>query len=331
MAAREHDDWLHVVAGIVMDRSGRVLTTRRKANAHCGGCWEFPGGKVECSESALTALQRELHEEIGIEVVGGRRLIQIRHAYPERQVFLDVWKTVWRGRAVPKEGQGMRWVRVAALEPALFPPANLPILKALKLPPVYLISPEPVEIDRFIKRLETCFAAGIRLFQLRAKSLPKSALGELAARTARLCEAYGAVFLINGRSEEAPAFGAHGVHLSSSRLMQLSSRPLSRASLVAASCHNAVELVHAGRLGLDFAVLSPVLRTASHPGAAPLGWSKFAAMTRDAILPVFALGGLDADDLTDAWAHGAQGISVLSAVWQAPDPERVIRDCLSLE
>ena len=84
---------------------------------------------------------------------------------------------------------------------------------------------------------------------------------------------------------------------------------------VSASCHDAEELTLAERLGADFVVLSPVLPTPSHPGAAHLGWSRFAEMIVDYPLPVYALGGLHADDLAQARGCGAHGIALKSAAW----------------
>ena len=68
-------------------------------------------------------------------------------------------------------------------------------------------------------------------------------------------------------------------------------------------------------LGLDFAVLGPVKATASHPAAEPLGWARFAALTRGATLPVYAIGGLTRADLEDAWRAGAHGVAMVRSAW----------------
>jgi 8-oxo-dGTP diphosphatase len=68
-------------------------------------------------------------------------------------------------------------------------------------------------------------------------------------------------------------------------------------------------------LGLDFVVLSPVLPTLSHPGAAALGWEQFAALCAEASLPVYALGGLNRSHLLTAWERGAHGVSLLRQAW----------------
>ena len=63
---------LTVAVGILIDDGGRVLITRREKSAHQGGLWEFPGGKVEPSETIAEALSRELQEELGVLVEGCR-------------------------------------------------------------------------------------------------------------------------------------------------------------------------------------------------------------------------------------------------------------------
>jgi 8-oxo-dGTP diphosphatase len=104
-----------------------------------------------------------------------------------------------------------------------------------------------------------------------------------------------------------------GVHLKAAQLAALGQRPLPQALPVAASCHDATELAHAERLRCDFAVLGPVQATASHPGAAPLGWAAFAALREAGTIPLYAIGGLGAGDLDIARAHGAQGIAAIRA------------------
>jgi 8-oxo-dGTP diphosphatase len=68
-----------------------VLIAQRPKGWHQGGLWEFPGGKVEPGEDGCAALQRELREELGIEITIARPLIRVRHRYADRAVLLDCW------------------------------------------------------------------------------------------------------------------------------------------------------------------------------------------------------------------------------------------------
>jgi 8-oxo-dGTP diphosphatase len=124
---------IHVVAAIIHhpDRQ-RILLARRPDHLHQGGLWEFPGGKVDAGEAARQALDRELAEELAIQVLRAEPFLEVRHQYPDKAVFLDVWQ-VWEfaGSPVGNEGQAIRWAELAALPEYSFPAANQPILDAL--------------------------------------------------------------------------------------------------------------------------------------------------------------------------------------------------------
>jgi 8-oxo-dGTP diphosphatase len=161
--------------------------------------------------------------------------------------------------------------------------------------------------------LEAKLCAGLRLIQLREKSLARDELGELARRVVALAHAHGARVLLNGDVALAQEAGADGVQLTAAQLAGLRERPA--VDWCAASCHNAEELRRAEALGCDFALLSPVLPTLSHPGAPHLGWKNFAAIAAGSSIPVYALGGLTRDNMQAAWQHGAHGISLLRQAW----------------
>ncbi|MFO1359261.1 Nudix family hydrolase [Plasticicumulans sp.] len=309
---------MHVAAGALVDRAGRVLIAQRPARAHQGGLWEFPGGKLEAGESVQAALARELHEELGIVVRRARPLIAVEHAYADKAVRLDVWRIEdWSGVPHGREGQPLAWCDPQALDPAAFPAADVPVLAALRLPPMYLVTGEPAqEPEVFLARLDAALARGVRLVQLRAKTLPAGALAPLCVAALQRCRAAGARLLLNGAPALAMQLGADGVHLDARALAACRERPLPAGRLLAASCHDAHELAQARRIGCDFAVLGPLAATATHPEAEPLGWARFAALVRTAGLPVYALGGLGPADLDAAWAAGAQGVAAIRALWQ---------------
>jgi 8-oxo-dGTP diphosphatase len=123
-----------VAVGIVADSTGAILIARRPDHAHQGGLWEFPGGKVEADEAVIAALRRELHEELGIAVQAAEPLLQVRHAYPDKTVLLDVWRvTAWRGEPHGREGQPLTWASPAKLANFAFPAADGPIIARLRL------------------------------------------------------------------------------------------------------------------------------------------------------------------------------------------------------
>ena len=124
---------IHVAAAVIVGVDGNILIARRPDHVHKGGLWEFPGGKVEEGESVQVALARELEEELTINVLDAEPLLNVHHAYPEKEVLLDVWRvTEFSGEPRGNEGQLIAWVTVDQLEDYPFPEANQPIIDALK-------------------------------------------------------------------------------------------------------------------------------------------------------------------------------------------------------
>ena len=314
---------IHVVAGVLFDAAGRVLVARRPLGVHLEGLWEFPGGKLRSGESRETGLARELAEELGIRVLAARPLIWVEYRYPERDLVLDVWSVEsYSGEPHGREGQPVAWRDVRSLDSADFPPADVPVLAALRLPRRYLVTPEPgPDWSPFLDRLAARVNQGFDLIQLRAKTLDEPALVELGRQAAEICRRGGARLLVNTEPAVARRCRADGVHLTSRRLARMlhersaveaQDRPL---FLTGASCHDAGDLERARAAGCDFAVLGPVQATPTHPGARVLQWNGFARLALGAGMPVFAIGGLGDDDLAAVLEHGGQGVAAIRAFW----------------
>jgi 8-oxo-dGTP diphosphatase len=308
---------VEVAAAVIERPDGTFLLASRPEGKVYAGWWEFPGGKVEAGETARHALDRELREELGIEVKTAYPWLNRAFDYDHARVMLRFFRvTQWDGEPHPHEGQGgLAWSHAARpdVEPIL--PANGPILRGLQLPLTYAVSmAAELGVATFMARLETALANGLRLVQLREKDLAPADLGELAAQVAAACRRHGARLMINGDVALAERLGA-GVHLTAAQLLATRARP--DLAWVGASCHDAAELAQAAAIGADFVVLGPVQPTASHPGAPVLGWQAFGRLIEDYPLPVYALGGLAAADLTAARRVGAHGIAMKGAAWSA--------------
>jgi 8-oxo-dGTP diphosphatase len=317
---------IDVAVAVVMDTDRRVLITRRHPDVHQGGKWEFPGGKRESGESILSALQRELHEELGISIHPEtcQPLIRIRHVYPEKTVLLDVWSVgEFEGEPHGREGQPVEWRNIEELNPDDFPPANRAIINALRLPDRCLITPDAdrYPASEFLDHLRKALDNGIRLVQFRSPALSQPGYLELARHIIELCTEYKALCQLNTSWEWFHALGSHaaepltGLHLNSQRLYQINVRPEEFSGYLSASCHNAADIAQANHIGVDFILLSPVKPTGSHPGATVLGWENFSELTGLAAMPVYALGGMRIDDIAQAKNIGAQGIAGISGLW----------------
>ncbi len=307
---------IHVVAAVVRSGSGEILTTLRHDHLHQGGLWEFPGGKLEPGEEPLQGLRRELREELSIELEDAVPLIQVPHHYPDRSILLDVWEVRgYSGLPVGVDGQQIRCSSAESLLPEEFPAADRPVLTALQLPDRYLITGKAADNRDFLNKLEQVLEQGIRLVQFRAPELDPVPYLELAAAVVEKAHQYGAKVLLNGDPGWVDRVGADGIHLNGHRLRELTSRPLREGLLISASLHNAEEIGQAAAVGVDFAVLSAVLPTRTHPDREPLGWERFSELVQAAPYPIYALGGVDQTHIGVARHHGGHGVAAIRAFW----------------
>ena len=137
------EDHIHVVAAIVWQQDDpqpeqppkpqQFLIAQRPKGKHLEDYWEFPGGKLESGESPWLALQRELAEEISILVTKASPYLKVYHRYPDRNILLDVWMVEeYRGEVASGEGQLLRWINLSQVDRYRLPPADLPIIEAIK-------------------------------------------------------------------------------------------------------------------------------------------------------------------------------------------------------
>ena len=306
---------LQVAVGVIKNTTGHILISLRDRSLHQGGLWEFPGGKIESGETPEQALARELKEELAITVLVATPLITVKHQYPDVAVQLHVYLVEqFSGDAKSCEGQAIKWVAPIELANHEFPAANQPIITAAQLPPYYAILDDADEALLLVN-LQKLLSRGVKLIQLRLKTLPPETIATFIEQAKPLCRQRGALLLINSAVKNAADFAVDGIHLTSRHLMSAPKRPAvpRGAHWIAASCHNRQELQHAQSIGVDFVVLAPVLATKTHPETEPLGWEQFTELAAQVNLPVYALGGLAKSDLDKARQSGGQGVAAIRA------------------
>lgn len=120
---------IDVAAGLILDKSGRLLACRRPEGKHLEGKWEFPGGKVEPGESPATALIRELEEELAIRVETGKALTPVVWDYGRGPIKLHPFVCrIVSGDPHPHEHSEIRWCGREELQALEWAEADVPIL-----------------------------------------------------------------------------------------------------------------------------------------------------------------------------------------------------------
>ena len=132
------------VVAAVVEENDAFLVTRRPDGVHLAGMWEFPGGKIDATESHVDALRREMNEELDTDVDVGSLVFETTHAYPERTVSLYFYRCILKGEPRPLLGQEMRWVQRSELASLSFPPADEELITMLERLPCSNSQPPPL-------------------------------------------------------------------------------------------------------------------------------------------------------------------------------------------
>ena len=307
---------IEVAVGVIK-QAQKVLVGQRLVKDRYYQKWEFPGGKLDQGEQPIEALSRELSEELGIQVLSARPLITLEHDYPDRQVRLFVFLIdEFLGEPIGAEGQALQWVNPSKCHQLDFLAANTAIVNAIELPALHMISNiKSYGLKTSLDVLKHYQNEGSCRFALHLRE-PDLSLSECQEYLEMFREAAkSALIILNGDPEQAFELGFDGVHLSQQRCQQYNARQQLPEFWVGTSCHNLAELKHAQQVA-DFAFISPVNHTSSHPKVEPLGWRAFAELVNSAKLPCYALGGVGEQDMEQAYFYGGQGVAAISSIWE---------------
>ncbi|HPR64602.1 MAG TPA: (deoxy)nucleoside triphosphate pyrophosphohydrolase [Thermoanaerobaculia bacterium] len=120
-----------LVAAGILSRGDTILLGRRLPGSHLAGLWEFPGGKIHTGETPREALDRELKEELGIDVVDAEPVTFSYYRYPEKEVLILFFQVTFRGEPASLHYEELCWVPIPELRTLPMPPADKPILSFL--------------------------------------------------------------------------------------------------------------------------------------------------------------------------------------------------------
>jgi thiamine-phosphate pyrophosphorylase len=171
--------------------------------------------------------------------------------------------------------------------------------------------------------LEQALDGGVQAIQVREKDLDGKKLFLLAEKVRDLCARYQAALFVNDRIDVAQAVAADGVQLGTAALpIDTARQLLGPCKMIGASTHSLKEAQTAEGLGADFVVFGPVYSTPSKAAfGPPQGLAALKKIVENTRLPVYAIGGINPENLREVMRVGTRGISLISAVLGAVDPK----------
>jgi thiamine-phosphate pyrophosphorylase len=174
--------------------------------------------------------------------------------------------------------------------------------------------------------LRSAIAGGVQIVQLREKQLPDDELVSVAHAMRALCEELGALLIVNDRPWVALEAGADGVHVGQDDMPVEEVRELiGPEPLIGLSTHSPAQIDAVDAALIDYIGVGPIHETPTKPGRPAVGVELIRYAAAHNPVPFFAIGGLDAENLHEALAAGAERVCVLRAVAVAGDPERAAR------
>lgn len=161
--------------------------------------------------------------------------------------------------------------------------------------------------------------AGVKAVQIREKNLSALELFNLSRRIRTICEPAKTKVLINDRADIAQASHADGVHLTSQSIpADVIRRSFPSLSLVGGSTHSIEEAQGAEEAGCDFVLFGPIFETPAKVAyGPPRGLTELRSLTKSVSIPVFAVGGINADRVGVCMEYGAWGVAVISSIMKA--------------
>lgn len=185
---------------------------------------------------------------------------------------------------------------------------------------------------RLTAQVEAVLRGGARILQYRDKSAESERRLREAHALRALCEAYGALLLINDDIALAAAAGAHGVHLGQQDTTLAAAREqLGPDAIIGITCHDSLALARTAEAGgADYVAFGALFPSPTKPDAPRASLDLIREARRALTVPICAIGGIGADNAAAVISAGADLLAVISGVFAQADPEAATRSIRAL-
>lgn len=181
--------------------------------------------------------------------------------------------------------------------------------------------------EEFIAQVRQAIMSGVTVFQLREKQADYEHFKMIALRIKPICKEYGVPLIINDNVKLAKEIDADGVHLGQDDLDIKSAREyLGQDKIIGVSAHNVAEALAAQQGGADYLGSGAAFVTSTKTDAGAIDRKVLADIAHTVKIPVVAIGGINAENITQLQNLGLDGVAVVSAIFAAEDIPCAVRE-----
>lgn len=181
--------------------------------------------------------------------------------------------------------------------------------------------------EEFIAQVRQAVMSGVTVFQLREKQADYEHFKMIALRIKPICKEYGVPLIINDNVKLAKEIDADGVHLGQDDLDITSAREyLGQDKIIGVSAHNVAEALAAQQGGADYLGSGAAFVTSTKTDAGAIDRKVLADIAHTVKIPVVAIGGINAENITQLQNLGLDGVAVVSAIFAAEDIPCAVRE-----
>ena len=176
-----------------------------------------------------------------------------------------------------------------------------------------------------MERIEKVAKSGVDGLILREKDLSEEEYAVLAKEVLSICQREKVACILHSFPRVAAELGADGLHLPLPVLRGLTEEERGKFSCLGASCHSLGDVMDAAELGCSYVTLGHIFATSCKPGLPPRGVGLLREVCGASPLPVYAIGGIGEDNISQVMAAGATGGCLMSGMMVCPDPAETVK------